>query len=174
METCHEQLVMSTGWPCLWFLNHYHRTITAFHMPDKTSKYYQTYLFGVPYLRTIIRPHKTRTSRLYGKKLSPGETALVLRNVRQDLCHQHEDTRNEVAAELSYINIDWLSYHLSTIMYSTLTMNLQQALTNLYLEERILKIWQVRMLLWRLTRVGESDWKWWDEHDYVNVEQHLC
>lgn len=36
-------------------------------------------------------------------------------------------------------------------------MNLQQALTNLYLEEHILKIWQVRMLLWRLTGVGESD-----------------
>jgi len=143
-------------------------------MPDKTSEYYQTYLAGASYLGTIIRPHKTRISRFYGKKLSPRETALVFANIHGDFWHQHEDTRNEVAPELSYMNIDWLSYHLSTIMYSTLTMNLQQALTNLYLEEHILKIWQVRMLLWRLTGVGESDWKWWDEHDYVNVEQNIC
>lgn len=44
--------------------------------------------------------------RFYGKKLSLRETALVFADIRRHFWHQHEDTRNEIAAELSYMNID--------------------------------------------------------------------
>lgn len=86
------------------FHHHYH-AITASFLIDKAPECFQTYLAGVPYLRTITGPHKTRISRIYGNELLIGETTLPSQHNCQDLCHQREDTRNEVAAELSYMNM---------------------------------------------------------------------